>query len=93
MQNALSANPQLLVDDHGRSQSDTRVPGVGVPAILGRGRVLDALKLGNNPAVTQWPPVVLMLRDPTDGSIVGTPGLHISRLLVATRTNRTFRER
>jgi hypothetical protein len=99
MLRTLSARPQLLVDQQGTRQRDTAVPigTVGIPGPFGRERVVEALKLQNNPPTPQYPAQVvvdqcdMLLLNPADGSVVGQPGLFIHRLLQATRTRDTRR--
>jgi hypothetical protein len=96
---SLSARPGLLVDPQARLTGDQESlagqAGSGFP--WGRERVVEALKLNNNPPQRQWRQTSiadyagLLLFDPTDASVVGDPGLWIPRLLKATRTRDTRR--
>lgn len=96
MLRALSTRPVLLADLEG-GRVGIGTTRVGQPAPLGRERVVSALKLNNNPPQPIIPPQLVadrgewLIADPTDGSIVGMPGLWINRLVQATRTRDTRR--
>jgi hypothetical protein len=91
----LSARPQVVVDERGRST------GIGMPGPLGRERVVYALPFGTHgndrvPGFQIDPPnVVVAVRsdypaDPND-VMIGSPGLWIARMLTARWTEDTRR--
>lgn len=92
----LSARPFLIVDRLGRRLSAPPAF-VGEPAPFGRERVVEVLKLNNNPPAPTVGVVAvadrdgLVLADPSDGSILGEPALWIPRLVRARRARDTRR--
>ena len=87
---ALRDRPELVVSDRPDSVADPSTSTrVGFSGPLGRRRVLFALPLENGP-VQLVAPVVIHVADPS-GTLIGKPGVRVSRMLTARWTEDTRR--
>lgn len=91
----LSARPELVVDDHGERITDPSGAVVGIPAPLGRERVVFALPLQKTlPSPLRLAALTsdhgVLLADP-GGNLIGREGVWIARLLYAQKTEDTRR--
>jgi len=83
----LSPRPELVVSDRPDSVADPSQTRVGVKGPFGRARVVFALPLENGPVQLVAPAVVRddqagYLGDPS-GTLIGVPGVRVSRVLSA----------
>lgn len=92
----LSARPQLVVDARGQRLVDNG-DRVGIPGPFGNNRVVSALPTNKAGGPVQLVVPVVMhdhtmcyLADP-DGTLIGTPGVWVHRLLTARWTQDTRR--
>jgi len=92
----LSDRPDVVVSERPDSVVDPSTKTrVGIPAPLGRRRVLFALPLENGPVQLVAPALVrddqaVFLADPS-GTLIGKPAVRVSRMLAARWTEDTRR--